>query len=162
MTLAIVGSVLGVINSSIQWRDRRLRLRLKLFGVGAGTFGGRCSDTELINGCNTALEIVNLSKFPVTVCEVGFATGRSGGSRTEVVSTIPSGESWPRKLEPRDSITIEIRAENWITHENLAEAQAVYAKTSCGTVRYSHNAIVDRLRAVGEQRKSLTTRIAGD
>lgn len=154
---------MGVINSVVWWRDRRLKLRLNLYGCNRGEFGDvRHSETELIDGCNTDLEIINLSKFAVTVREIGFSS-RWRGPLTVLVPTIPAGEQWPRKLEARESVTVRVDAENWIRQENnLADAWRVYAKTSCGTIRYGRNAILDRLREIGQERMSLSRRIHGD
>lgn len=91
--IALVGAVLGILNT---WRnlDRdRPKLRVRPFHViPVGGYG------EMHSDINFGIEVVNLSSFPLTVSEVGF---RHKGltSRSAAIQPLTlDGKPMPRRL----------------------------------------------------------------
>ena len=122
--IAVLGAVLGVINT---WHAiDRTRIKLKVVPAHAIPVGG---SNPKISFC---VEVTNLSAFAVTVYEVGmFYNG------TDRRSSIPNpiladGGPWPRRLEPRSSITVY--SERPRSEINGKRMKCAYAKTQCGHV----------------------------
>ena len=121
LSIAVLGAVLGVINT---WHDiDRSRIKLKVRPAHAIPVGG--VDPRL----TFCIEVTNLSTFAVTVNDVGvFYYGRDRrGSFVNPV--IIDGGSWPRRLEPRTSVTVYGQRPESGPDNRL---KCAYAKTQCG------------------------------
>ncbi len=119
--LALLGAVLGVVNT---WRtlsrDRlRLRVRLVLAIIGSGQHQHR-----------VGIEVTNLSTFPVTLNEVGLHA-KGSKSRAVFIPLEVSGESdsLPCRLEPRTQVTAYILRQAVKVGVPYTSA---YARTACG------------------------------
>lgn len=94
-----------------------------------------------------SLEIINLSKFAVTVDEVGLK--RSWPRRRAALATpiIRDGHPWPRKLEPRESVIVHFDATQLLGLDRIGSVKRAYASTVCGTTCYgSSGALRDFIR----------------
>ena len=124
LSIAIIGAVLGLINT---WFGLdRARLKLKVIPAHAIPLG---SSDERLQFC---IEIINLSIFPVTISEAGvffYGTDRRGRIINPVFA---DGGRWPRKLESRESITVYSQVPDL---ENGERIRCAYAKTQCGCVK---------------------------
>lgn len=121
IVLASLGAVLGVINT-VQGLSKD-RVRLKVMPSHAIPFGG--ADPRL----RFAIEITNLSAFAVTIADVGVFY-RDTDARGSVISPIVGdGGPWPRRLEPRSSVSIysELPAS-----KPGHPIKSAYARTQCG------------------------------
>jgi hypothetical protein len=127
--IAVAGAVLGIVNTCHQLGRDRPKLRVvPLWGM--FTIGPDLSSTRL------AIEVVNLSAFPLTVQDVGFLRGKFKGKRIAlIVPIILDGKPWPRRLEPHDSVTVWC-PEGIENSAEMQEARRAYAKTTSGVVRY--------------------------
>src|SRR3546814_11069027 len=79
------------------------------------------------------IEVVNLSSFPVTVEEVGFTLNARSATRGErLVVLVPinsDGGPWPRRLQPRTTVTVYFDARSLgRPRRRLSKASA---KTAC-------------------------------
>lgn len=138
ISCAVIGAVLGVLNTWNSLNQRRVRLRVvpkTAFPVSArGELG-----TEM--GC---IEVTNLSSFAVTVSDVGFTI--EGDPRKKrraaiIQPIIQDGGSWPRRLDPRASVTA------YFPLERLArDIKKAYAKTDCGEVAYGNSPALEGIR----------------
>lgn len=122
--IAVVGAVLGIYNAVRDWR--RDSERLKVIPKSSTISTGEAAVRDTL-----AIELVNLSPFPVTVTEVGFLL--KGTPRRKVIENpvIPDSGDWPRRVEARSSVTVFARADQdffWI--ERVTKAYAVTA-TGC-------------------------------
>jgi hypothetical protein len=75
---AALGAVLGIINTVTSLNQRRVKLRvIPKIGVRdeSGVFLHR---RELLPNGAPAIEVINLSAFPVTIAEAGFTLKGSG------------------------------------------------------------------------------------
>lgn len=128
-------------------RDRpRLRVIPRIGRVGAGSDGRPIvlSAATLTPGvdwskCFLGVEIVNLSAFPVTVDQIGLGSPDQESGRPVVTSTLPFGDSIPRNLGSRESMTI------WTSDCFPADQIStfrVYAETACGVVEYGTNEVL--------------------
>lgn len=98
LALAAVGAVLGVINTWHALNNSRVKLVVR--PMHAVPVGGLNSNIAF------CIEVTNLSNFPVTVSEVGvFYHGtKARGAITNPI--LADGGAWPRRLEPRSSVTV--------------------------------------------------------
>lgn len=126
ISCAVIGAVLGIINTWNGLSQRKVRLRVVPKVAFPVSHSGRLMDEM---GC---IEVLNLSTFPLTVTEVGFTI--DGDPRTKrraaiVQPLIHDGKPWPRRLEARESVTAYFKFDG-LSHE----IQRAFAKTDCGEV----------------------------
>lgn len=96
-----------------------------------------------------AVEIINVGKFAVVVSEVGLG-GRWHRMRTVLVKPLPTdGSKWPRRLEPRDSVTVLFEVARLLDDSNAPYFAYAYAATACGTTcKGSSGALKELARAI--------------
>lgn len=134
--IAVLGAVLGIINT---WQAlRRDRLRIRVRPINAITEHGHWF----------GVEVVNLSQFAVTIEEVGFTLGRRSakrGNRLAVLSPVLIDNGpWPRRLEPRSSVTIYFDPRGLESPpSSIARA---YARTACNEFAYGSTPALENLR----------------
>jgi len=120
--LAILGAVLGIMNT---WRNfDKDRVKLKVVPGRAVVLGGY-EDIEL------SISITNFSSFPVVITEVGVLY-----QGTKVRGAVPKpvildGKEFPRKLEPRTSISTYMYSDILLKRDGHS-VKSVYAITDCG------------------------------
>jgi hypothetical protein len=121
LSIAVVGAVLGVINT---WQNfDKSRLKLKVTPAHAIPIGN--VDPTL----TFCIEVVNLSTFPVSICDMGVfyrGTKRRGSIIQPVFS---DGGMWPKRLEPRSSLTVYSRTPELFQGHKI---RCAYARTQCG------------------------------
>jgi hypothetical protein len=125
LSLAVLGAVLGIINT---WHGLdKSRLKLKITPKHAIPVGG--ADPRI----KFCVEVTNLSAFAVTIEDVGilYSGTKNRGSIT-VTPLIIDGGSWPRRLEARSSVTVYSEQP---TSEPGHKITKAYAKTQCGYTR---------------------------
>lgn len=121
LAVAAVGAVLGIINT---WHTLdKNRVKLKVVPKHAIPYGA--ADPRL----TMCIEVTNLSSFPLTIEEVGVFFHRTDKRAAVINPVLPDNGSWPRRLEPRSSISV---------YSQRPEARAgrkmrcAYARTQCG------------------------------
>ena len=122
--LAVLGAVLGVINTYLAIDKSRVKLRVvPKHAIPYGDVDPRLT---------FCIEVTNLSAFAVTIEEVGV---RLAGSRQRLLldgkRTLDGGQ-WPRRLEPRTSVTVYAQSPRSPRGERL---HAAYTTTACGVTR---------------------------
>lgn len=124
LSIAVLGAALGVINT---WHGLdKSRVKLKVRPAHAIPVG---SASPNLTFC---IEVTNLSAFAITVCDVGVFYKGTDRRGSFVQPVLIDGGPWPRRLEPRSSVTIYGQ-----TPESTAEQQikTAYAKTECGVTK---------------------------
>ena len=121
LAIAVVGAVLGLINT---WHTLdKNRVKLKVVPKRAIPYGA--ADHRL----SLCIEVTNLSSFPLTIDEVGVFFHRTDKRAAVISPVLMDNGPWPRRLEPRSSISI---------YSQLPEARegrkmrCAYARTQCG------------------------------
>ena len=124
LAVAVLGVVLGVINT---WHGLdRSRVKLRVNPVQVKPIGAAPTHVRF------GIEVMNLSAFPVTIADVGFYHRRTDKRTIYTSPFFIDGGSWPRRLEPRSSVTVYgPRPVNLPGHP----LTAAYAKTECGHVK---------------------------
>ena len=119
--IAVLGAALGIINT---WHSLdKSRVKLKVSPAHAIPFGAADPNIKFCIG------ITNLSAFPVTISDAGVLF-KGTDSRGCIVNPIfTDGGSWPRRLEPRSSITVYSQIP---VGKNGHKIKCAYAKTQCG------------------------------
>ena len=124
ITLAIagLGAVLGIVNT---WHGlSRSRVKLKVLPAHAIPFGG--ADERI----NFSIEVTNLSDFALTIREVGFLFEGTEARTAVVRPFILDGGTWPRRLEPRTSVTVYAQVSPPLKDD--PKIKCAYARTDCG------------------------------
>jgi hypothetical protein len=121
LAIAVLGAVLGVINT---WHNLdKARVKLRVRPAHAVPLG------ETDPNLTFCVEVRNLSAFAVTISEVGVLF-RGTMDRGAVLQPVtPDGGQWPRRLEPRTSVTVYSHSP---TSRNGHKLKCAYAKTQCG------------------------------
>ena len=124
LAIAVLGAVLGVVNTIYALDRDRVKLRIvSKIATPVGPMG--------LGPDHVCSEVVNLSTFPLTINEVGF---KLSGTTRRLAITDPilvDGGPWPRRLEPRSSVTVYAPA--GIEHQPaFGHVADVYATTDCG------------------------------
>lgn len=121
LAIAVLGAVLGMTNT---WHALdRSRAKLKVVPAHAIPVGG------MNPSINFAIEITNLSAFPVTVHDAGvlYRGTEARGSFTNPI--IIDGKPWPRRLEPRSSVSVYGQRPQSTSEHRV---KCAYARTQCG------------------------------
>jgi len=133
----MIGAVLGIMNTWNTVNQRRVRLRVTPKHV------------LFIGDSRFAIEVINLSAFPVTINEVGFEIrGEGVGKRSCAVVLHPEladGKPWPRRLEPREDVSACLNVAHFAVHRGKNIGRA-YATTACDVTRYGSSAALAQLR----------------
>lgn len=125
--VAVVGAVLGIINTCYVLRRDKIKLRVSPINI----VDSSSKRTPF------GIKITNLSTFPVVVIDVGFILGKK-----QKFSICESGKSYP--LDTRGVVTVEYQQSINSFLSFLAESQShpvekVYAETECGETHYGTN-----------------------
>lgn len=122
----LLGAVLGIINT---WKSiGRERVKLRIVPKVAEVHAPGQDPTPRM-----CIEAVNMSCFPITISGVGFSTH----SRSQLVVAQPivlDGKPWPRRLEPREAVTVYLSPQLMLEPKMLL-AKAAYVKTDCGITK---------------------------
>lgn len=123
MSLAVIGAVLGIINT---WYNLdRSRIKLRVTPAKAIPVGSANPSIEM------AIEIINTSAFPVSIAEAGLNIKGSNQRFCIITPIFPDGGQWPKRLEPRSSLTVYSQLPEM---ENRHLIKNAYCKTQCGVV----------------------------
>lgn len=121
--VAVLGAVLGVINT---WHNLdKSRVKLRVRPAHAIPVGAADQRIEL------SIEISNLSAFAVSVSEAGVLYSGTRNRGAIINPLFANGGGWPRRLEPRSSITV-------YSHLPPAHGRGIkcaYARTECGVIK---------------------------
>jgi hypothetical protein len=160
LILGTVGTALGIIALVQRMNDDRVRLKVipKLaFACGGGVLRfvgprGIQQYMDTYGPPQLAIEVINLGKFAVTVDEVGMCEGNMrGGCRAAlIVPILPHGDRWPKRLEPRESVTAYFDASAARDHR-FSWRTRVYASTACGVTKTGMSAAFRELRSLNRQ-----------
>ena len=135
LAVAVLGAVLGIINT---WHGlSRSRVKLKVVPAHAIPIG------DVDPSINFSIEVTNLSEFAVTIREVGlFYEGTK--IRRALVPIILDGGNWPRRLEPRTSVTGYGRAPHTTAGPKI---RCAYARTDCGRTKTGNSPALKQIAA---------------
>jgi hypothetical protein len=121
LAVAVLGAALGIINT---WQGlSKSRLRLVVRPAHAIPIGA--VDPRL----TFCISVTNLSDFAVTVCDVGVFYKGTDRRGSIVQPFFLDGGKWPRRLEPRSSVTVYSRAPESSAEQRI---RCAYARTECG------------------------------
>lgn len=139
LAIALLGAVLGIMNTWNSISQRRLRLKVRpahAIGFGAGRDAPPFS-----------IEVLNLSAFAVTITEVGIIFGQGRGkspARGVVIPYLIDGGTWPRRLEPRESVSAYFYPAS--LPRNGKRLGPAYAKTACDEIVRGDSPALQQLR----------------
>lgn len=139
LAIAVVGAVLGVINTWNSISERKPRARVRFLNL----YGG--PDVEHFG---YSIEVTNLSAFPLTINEVGFSLSPWWKTDIERLLLHPDdrfGSSTPRKIEPREQVDFRFLGQMQGRSPKLI--RSAYAKTACGVIFRSNAPLVKSIAA---------------
>lgn len=147
--------VLGIITTIDMLTKNQVRLRVRprlAWMTSSGMTLVRDSpvpiDHRLTNGApptHLAIEIVNLSGFPVTVSDVGLGKYRSGTRCSFTVPLRSDGYGWPAVIESRRALSVYQEMDQFRTAQAIPKV--AYVKTQCDEVRYGRSDALEWLCA---------------
>lgn len=124
LSIAVLGAVLGLINTWLGLDKSRVKLRVRpMHAIPVGSADPRLT---------VCIEVTNLSVFAVTIDDVGFLLS---GTKSRAAYTQPvliDGGRWPRRLEPRSSVTVYGQPPE---PSSGARIKCAYARTECGVTQ---------------------------
>jgi hypothetical protein len=139
LAIAILGAALGILNLWRAYSADRVRLRVR------PAFAFAVPNGEPM----FSIGVVNLSKFAVTVSEVGFTLGGSSIKSERAAVPMPrikDGGNWPRRLESRESVSTYLDPASFSPNKkNIGHA---YVRTSCGEVAYGTSPALKQLKSI--------------
>ncbi len=149
---ALIGMGLGFYNLWREHRKQKVKLRVipkSVVQQGINTQGREFiyfSENEFKQTSERfAIEVINLSQFSVVIDEVGFFM-KGTKCRMSVLNPITMDqESWPRKLEPRQSVTVYCSLKHLLSLPNTQKIWAAFAKTSCEHIGRGHTKALKQL-----------------
>lgn len=129
--LTLLGVLIGAAISWFQtyWFSRRVKLIVRpsnCYITGSGPARHRFG-----------IEVVNLSSFPVTVCEVGFVRKICPCRKEYMVAAdveVLDEKPWPRRLESRSSVVAYFKPSEFRGAPHVT-VEAAYVKTTCDEIR---------------------------
>ena len=125
MGVALLGAALGVMNTWHSMNQQRVRVRV------TPNFATDLDGQPL----GVTIEVINLSVFPVTIAEAGFACG--GGRAPIQLPQIVNGGTLPVRIQPREAISVWLDLANFgVPKDKIGDA---YARTACGRVIYGNS-----------------------
>lgn len=139
LAVALVGAVLGIVNTLQSVSKSRVRLRVlpkRAIPVGV-------ADPRL----TFCIEITNLSDFAVTIEEAGvFHEGTD--LRSAIVQPVfaDGGSSWPRRLESRSSLTVYSQMPTSTPGHPIKSA---YARTQDGHTKTGTSPALKQIASAG-------------
>ncbi|WP_439830142.1 hypothetical protein [Aeromonas caviae] len=125
LSTAVLGAVLGIMNTWQALDSSRVKLRVvPKQAIPIGPVNQRLT---------FCIEITNLSSFAVTISEAGvfYKNTDMRGAYTNPI--LIDGQGWPRRLEPRSSVTIYGLQPEAKNPEN--PLKCAYARTECGVIQ---------------------------
>jgi hypothetical protein len=154
----------------LRLRDDRVRIKVipKLSfvqhrGILGSTSGRNLAELmDRFGAPSIGIEVVNLGKFPVTISEVGLREGRwlVAASRAALtMPLLPHGDKWPKKLEPRESVTayFDVSASRDYIFTTRTRA---YATTACDVTRVGTSDALKEWAAVHRRHREWVARNA--
>lgn len=140
---AFVGMGLGIYNLFRERSKGKVKLKVipkAVTGEGTSSSGQRAvrtseSDfpTDYIHEL-FAIEVINLSEFPVVIDEVGlFLKGTDRRLSLPIPIVGDKKIEWPKKLERRESIVLYSSMKNLLSLPDLQRAKCAFARTSCNS-----------------------------
>jgi hypothetical protein len=122
-SLATLGAVLGILNTWNSFERQRTKLLVRpAVGWGPSVWGASSEPVLTV-------EVINLSTFPVSVCDIGF--NRKDGRRYATLHRpLTCGKILPQRLEAREALC---------AYFPLSELDAglildAYTRTTCGEI----------------------------
>jgi hypothetical protein len=135
LAVAVLGAVLGIINTCHALSRSRLKLRvLPAHAIPIGSADARI---------NFSIEVTNLSEFAVTIREAGFLLEGTEARASMIRPILLDGGTWPRRLEPRTSVTAYAIVAPPLN--NGPRIRCAYARTDCGRQRTGNSPALDQI-----------------
>ena len=138
---AFVGMSLGIYNFLKERDKEKVKLRVipksvkqKAVDPLGNIIGYMTSENEIKDNNPQdffAINVVNISRFAVTITEVGFFVS---GTKQRISCPRPildTQEKLPKKLEPRESLTAYVDLQSILSSTNIRNVYCAFAKTSC-------------------------------
>jgi hypothetical protein len=128
VVLGAIGTVLGVVNTWYAFYRKRVKLKVNPQSAFPGEAGMYVTSVEHTPFSTLCIEVINLSEFAVTINDVGFTLPERNRAHIPHPIILEKKKDWPRRLEPRESVTLYL---------NISDVPPLigraYAKTACGT-----------------------------
>ncbi len=163
---AFIGMGLGFYNLFVERSNRKIKILVRPKAIIRRTMntvtGAEGCITSLNEfNCNElddyfAIEAVNISTFPVTIDNAGFEVRKQDNRMTIFQPIFMDNGSWPRRLEPRDSVTIYGSLKHLLKSDGTPKIKNAFVETSCGTICRGTSGALEGLINYTKQLQSCT------
>lgn len=155
---AFIGMALGIYNFFKERRKEKVRLKIipkSVVQIIKGVQRHSLTTTSEFNPSKNAglfgMDIVNMSQFAVTIKQAGFIRKGTDNRLTIVIPIVEDGKEWPRKLEPRESVSIYGNLQELINSNSLHLIKGAYAETACGHIGKGNSGALKDLVSFGHK-----------
>jgi hypothetical protein len=149
IVVAVIGAVLGVINTIHGLRKDKVKLKVRPCFM---------AHQDNILDVKLCVNVVNLSSFSVTIAVVGYIEKDSKSLRAAIMvpGPISTISSIPHRLSSREDILVDTHIE--LINDSILQVDKVFATTACNKtvmtrVKLSKNQLMDREK-LKKQRKA--------
>jgi hypothetical protein len=155
LSIAVIGAVLGIVNTVFSLWQKRVRLRVRVM-MAFDPEDRDLGENGLPKKQSVAIEVTNLSEFPVTIQSTGFAFRSrlgiairrapilkivAGSSKDYLIIKNPrlagrslSDRTLPARLDSRESLVAMPRADEH-KKPQFRDARRAFVLTACGVMR---------------------------
>lgn len=141
---AFLGMGLSIYNFFVERSKRKLKIEVQPKAVirrfknsvtgGEGIMTSMNEFNQDFIDEHFAIEVINLSSFPVVIDSVGFEV-RGNDKRMVIVQPIFIDDGkWPRKLDQRESVTVYGSLPHILRNPGASKIMCAFVETSCGEV----------------------------
>ncbi len=158
---AFIGAGLGIYNFIKERKKEKVSLSVipkAMMSFGLNEYGKEAilASSDRIDAGNLyeyfAIEVVNLSTFAVEIHSVGLLLKGTRERMGIFDPTHKSGDSWPKRIEPRGSVTVHGLLQDVLSSAKVSLVECAYAETVCGHVGKGSSKALERLLELAENR----------
>ncbi len=127
--LALLGSILGLIQTVLQFTKTRVRMRVRCYPLAELKPGNVIKEYACV-------EVANLSAFPITIKSISFEHRmKQSGCMSVLGGACLDGKRLPLRVDPRDAIQVCYDNIDGIVC-TIKQCSRVIVKTACGATRF--------------------------
>ena len=148
LAVAIIGAVTGITGIALAYWSIKRQVDNERVNLRIGTSWGMSSlDPRVLF---FVISVTNLSKFPVTLREVGLLTDQKRQRAIHPHAQLSIGERLPLRMEPRTSISVHFPPD-FLLSDAITSVDCAYASTDCGeTVESTGNDVKQMVASTQE------------
>lgn len=132
--IAVIGAVLGVLNTWQNYRKEQIKLIVNPSNINVHYM----NSNEMVDELKIGIEVVNISSFPVTLVQLGFAKFYRFTNKLKGSKSIPlhfknfENKKLPHRLDSLDSVTFYLDKEYLVRKDLFENDKYAFAQIASG------------------------------